>query len=174
MTFDRDGSGARMSREIPRAQQDLGQNVSRCGWYRGCLNPGMLPAPGPDGVPLAIGDRDLFFRCQCCDASLVVDRAAAGMTLTCQECGEATAVPRGDAVALAAKMSATAPGEKEAELHRHLKENESQRTEITGYINQLNIQLHRWQLRLQTLNDRSAQLKAEFASLAPRAVAQPH
>ena len=32
-----------------------------------------------------------------------------------------------------------------AELRRHLRENESQRTEIKGYINQLSIQLHRWQ-----------------------------
>jgi hypothetical protein len=40
------------------------------------------------------------------------------------------------------------------DLLRRLKENESQRTEITRYISQLNIQLHRWQLRLQTLNER--------------------
>jgi hypothetical protein len=49
-------------------------------------------------------------------------------------------------------------------LEHCLKENESQRTEITGYINQLNIQLHRWQLRLQTLNERKQQLEAELAS----------
>ena len=42
-----------------------------------------------------------------------------------------------------------------------MKENESQRTEITSYINQLSIQLHRWQLRLQTLNERKKELEEE-------------
>jgi hypothetical protein len=42
------------------------------------------------------------------------------------------------------------------------KENESQRTEITGYVNQFSIQLHRWQLRLQTLNERKKELPAEM------------
>ena len=48
-----------------------------------------------------------------------------------------------------------------AELRRHLKENESQRTEVNGYINQLSIQLHRWQLRIQTLDERNKELMAE-------------
>ena len=52
-----------------------------------------------------------------------------------------------------------------AELQRHLKENESQRTEINGYINRLGIQLHRWQLRLQTLNERNKQLTDEMGGL---------
>ena len=51
------------------------------------------------------------------------------------------------------------------ELRRQLKENESQRTEITGYINQASIQLHRWQLRLQNLNERKQKLDAELAAL---------
>jgi hypothetical protein len=49
-----------------------------------------------------------------------------------------------------------------AELRRQLKENESQRTEVTGYINQLSIQLHRWQLRLQTLEERRKQLESDL------------
>jgi len=49
-----------------------------------------------------------------------------------------------------------------AELQRHLKENESQRTEINGYINQLSIQLHRWQLRLQTLDERNKELTGQM------------
>jgi hypothetical protein len=47
-----------------------------------------------------------------------------------------------------------------------LKENESQRTEITGYINQLSIQLHRWQLRLTSLNERQQKLQAELAEVS--------
>ena len=51
-----------------------------------------------------------------------------------------------------------------ADLEHRLKENESQRTEITSYINQHNIQLHRWQLQLRTLNERKQQLEVELAS----------
>ena len=48
------------------------------------------------------------------------------------------------------------------DIKRQLKENESQRTEINSYINQLSIQLHRWQLRLQTLNERRKELENEL------------
>ncbi|MBA3651893.1 MAG: hypothetical protein H0W66_10550 [Chthoniobacterales bacterium] len=51
-----------------------------------------------------------------------------------------------------------------SEIQHQLKENESQRTEITGYINQLSIQLHRWQLRLQTLVERQQKLEAELSA----------
>ena len=53
-----------------------------------------------------------------------------------------------------------------SDLQHQLKENESQRTEITSYINQLSIQLHRWQLRLQTLNERQQKLQTDLASLS--------
>ena len=56
--------------------------------------------------------------------------------------------------------STTSPQEV-TDLPRKLKENESQRTEVTGYINQLSIQLHRWKLRLQTLNERKNELEEE-------------
>jgi len=52
-----------------------------------------------------------------------------------------------------------------SDLQHQLKENESQRTEITGYINQLSIQLHRWQLRLKSLNERQQKLEAEIETL---------
>jgi transcription elongation factor Elf1 len=104
-------------------------------------------------------DPDIFFQCEHCKASLVVNRSAAGMKLSCQRCGQPTLVPKpsepADAVAQV------------QEIERTLKENESQRTEVTGYINQLSIQLHRWQLRLQTLNGRKHQLEKELAALKP-------
>ena len=50
------------------------------------------------------------------------------------------------------------------EIQRKITESESQRTEVTGYINQVSIQLHRWQLRLQTLNERKQQLEKELVS----------
>lgn len=63
-----------------------------------------------------------------------------------------------------ASRATAQPGDRTAELRRQLKENESQRTEVTGYINQLSIQLHRWQLRLQTLEERRQQLENELHS----------
>ena len=86
----------------------------------------------------------------------MVDVAAAGMTLTCEKCRKPTIVPH----------PPSAPplenGAKISDLQNQLKENESQRTEITGYINQLSIQLHRWQLRLKSLNERQQKLEADL------------
>src|ERR1700694_314211 len=101
---------------------------------------------------------DIVFACTHCSASFVVDSAAAGMTLDCQKCGKPTTVPNPD-LKVAAGNSV-----KISDLQHQLKENESQRTEITGYINQLSIQLHRWQLRLQTLNERKDQLESDLRS----------
>ena len=97
-------------------------------------------------------DPDIFFHCQHCKAALVANRSAAGMNLACQKCGEQTLVPPPQEPDDNARAYAE-------ELRGKLKENESQRAEITGYINQLTIQLHRWQLRLQTLDERKAQLE---------------
>ena len=100
--------------------------------------------------------RDITFACANCRSPLVVDAAAAGMVLDCQRCGKPTPVP---APAAAASPEVAA---QLADVQRRLKENDSQRTEITGYINQLSIQLHRWQLRLQTLNERKQELEEEL------------
>ena len=100
-------------------------------------------------------DTDIFFHCQHCKAALVANRSAAGMNLTCQKCGQQTAVPQPE------EPNANAIAYAD-DLRGKLKENESQRAEVTGYINQLTIQLHRWQLRLQTLNERRAQLEKEL------------
>jgi len=80
------------------------------------------------------------------------------MTLSCQRCGKPTAVPtpREPSAAATAQLQ---------EIQRKITENESQRTEVTGYINQVSIQLHRWQLRLQTLNERKQQLEKELRTL---------
>jgi predicted Zn finger-like uncharacterized protein len=102
---------------------------------------------------------DIIFTCSNCSASFVVDSAAAGMTLNCQKCGNLTTVPH-TTLEAAAENSI-----KVSELQHQLKENESQRTEITGYINQLSIQLHRWQLRLQTLKERQQKLQTELAAI---------
>src|SRR3954462_9679092 len=101
---------------------------------------------------------DIVFACSHCATSFVVDAAAAGVTLQCQKCGKPTTVP---------KPAPEAPPENAvriADLQHQLKENESQRTEITSYINQHSIQLHRWQLRLKSLNERQQKLEAELAT----------
>ena len=101
---------------------------------------------------------DILFNCQHCASPLVVDAAAAGMTLTCRRCGKPTVVP-------ALSNGPSALPAQTTELQRRLKENESQRTEVTSYINQLCIQLHRWKLRLQTLNERKEELEGALESL---------
>jgi transcription elongation factor Elf1 len=100
---------------------------------------------------------DIVFACEHCATSLVVDAAAAGLAVNCQNCGKPIRVPAAS-IAPAAENAARV-----SEIQHQLKENESQRTEITSYINQLSIQLHRWQLRLQSLNERQQKLEAELA-----------
>ncbi len=108
--------------------------------------------------PASQSPPDITFACMHCSSALVVDAAAQGMTLACQKCGKLTPVPT-----MPAHSGGDAAAQTQlANLKRQLKENESQRTEITGYINQLSIQLHRWQLRLQTLNERRQELDKEL------------
>lgn len=103
--------------------------------------------------------QDIVFACQHCATSYVVDAAAGGVTLQCQACGQPTTVPASEFAAAAGNAL------KISDLQHQLKENESQRIEITGYINQLSIQLHRWQLRLKTLTERQQKLEAELSAV---------
>jgi len=107
--------------------------------------------------------RDIVFECQHCATSFVVDAAAAGFTLNCQRCGKPTSVPK-----IPAEVVLVDPV-RIADLQHQLKENESQRTEITSYINQHSIQLHRWQLRLKELIERQKKLQTDLAALSPPA-----
>jgi len=119
----------------------------------------MQPAGGST-ISVQAPSSDIVFACSHCSTSFVVDAAAAGMTLDCQKCGKPTIVPN-------AKLAAAADNAvRISDLQHQLKENESQRTEITGYINQLSIQLHRWKLRLESLNERQQKLQAELAEVS--------
>jgi len=119
-----------------------------------------MQSAGGSTISTQAPSSDIVFACSRCFTSFVVDAAAAGMTLDCQKCGNPTMVPN-------AKLEAAADNAvRISDLQHQLKENESQRTEITGYINQLSIQLHRWQLRLQSLNERQQKLQAELAELS--------
>lgn len=105
---------------------------------------------------------DITFSCQHCTSRFIVDAAAAGRTLICQECGKPTTVPDPNIEVAAGNAIRI------SELQRHLKENESQRTEITSYINQLHIQLHRWELRLQSLKERQQKLEGELTDICSK------
>lgn len=109
---------------------------------------------------------DLYFSCQHCCASLRVKATAADPTLECTHCGKSTSIPQPPTIDDSVGKPTPATAEELAERERHLKENESQRTEINGYINQLSIQVHRWQLRLQTLNERHNELTRQIAELS--------
>ena len=103
---------------------------------------------------------DIIFSCEHCSSPLVVDGAAAGHTLDCQQCAKPITVP-----AAQPSSDERAVNPAVADIHRRLKENASQRTEITSYINQHSIQLSRWQLRLQTLHQRQKELHDELVAL---------
>ena len=112
------------------------------------------PAPQPNN--------DIVFACTHCATSFVVDAAAAGLAVECQSCGKPTRVPKQSTPVATPDPQHLA---RLADLQHQLKENASQRTEITGYINQLSIQLHRWQLRLKELNERKTKLDGELERL---------
>ena len=109
------------------------------------------------------GADDVFFKCENCGTALVVAATAAGMTLKCQRCGAPTTVPH---LFSAIPKTCAVP---DPELQRRLTENESQRTEVKGYINQLGIQLHRWHLRLEDLDKRKQELLAAIAATSEAA-----
>jgi predicted Zn finger-like uncharacterized protein len=115
--------------------------------------------------PVAAAERstDIVFECAHCRTAYVVDAAAAGVTLKCEKCAHETRVP-----SVADVDESAANALLISDLQHQLKENESQRTEITSYINQHSIQLHRWQLRLKTLNERQQKLQAELGALCNR------
>ena len=122
-----------------------------------------MPQPRGAAVPTPQPTcNDIVFACTHCATSFVVDAAAAGLAVKCQSCGKPTRVPAQSAADI--EMNA-ANAARVSDLQHQLKENASQRTEITGYINQLSIQLHRWQLRLKELNERKAKLDGELASI---------
>ena len=124
-----------------------------------CLSNCSMQPAGGSTLSAQKSSSDIIFACTHCSASFVVDSAAAGMTLDCQKCGKPTTVPN------PALEAAAGNSLKISDLRHQLKENESQRTEITSNINQLSIQLHRWQLRLQTLKERQQKLQTELDAM---------
>ena len=154
------------------AQKSTSKETQKCHavtfrreWYNLCFfSAGMQTNSTEPSESSANTAHDIVFQCPHCRTTLKLDRATAGTTLKCESCQQLIRVPRSrSAKKISSKTERTAQ-EPMTDLEHRLKENESQRTEITGYINQHNIQLHRWQLQLRTLNERKQQLEAELAS----------
>src|SRR4030088_3036130 len=117
-----------------------------------------MEQPGGPTLSTQPQSEDITFASAHCSTWFVGDAEAAGVTLDVQKCANPTRVPPSSAAA--AELA------KSSDLQRQLKENESQRTEITSYINQLSIQLHRWQLRLQTLKERQEKLRTDLEAIS--------
>jgi predicted RNA-binding Zn-ribbon protein involved in translation (DUF1610 family) len=137
----------------------LGFGASPVG-HNGCSSVPIEIAMAKNVEATAATEAGIIFRCQHCKAELVLQREETRLSMKCVQCGKLTAVPRSQKRAVVVD-----PAAQIEEIQRKLTENASQTTEVTGYINQASIQLHRWQLRLQQLNERKEQLEKELAAL---------
>jgi predicted RNA-binding Zn-ribbon protein involved in translation (DUF1610 family) len=157
------------------------------------LNPN-ADVPSPDQIETAgvqVTERDIVFECPSCGGELAVDRDGAGMEVNCAHCGSALVVPeyRGPslqflqaATSKLAKAIQTARDaspknfhfegrllddlkQRQSELQRALRESQTQSTEVQGLIHHATIQLHRYQLKLEVIQERQNELKAELEAL---------
>jgi hypothetical protein len=141
------------------------------------------------GVQLT--ERDIVFECPCCDGELVVDMDGAGLEVNCTLCGGALTVPEYNGPSLQFLQAATAKLTKavqaarnaspkkfhfegsprdelkrrQSELQRALLESQAQTTEVKGHIHHATIQLHRYQLKLEVIQERQGELKAELEAV---------
>ena len=139
-----------------------------------------------------ITERDIIFDCSHCSGELIIDMEGAGMEVTCPLCGVEVKVPDYHGASLQFLQVATArlaravraartasprhfqlegksPEElkqRQAELRRALRENQAQVIEVKGHIHHATIQLHRYQLKLEVLQERQAELTVESDALA--------
>jgi hypothetical protein len=150
--------------------------------------------PTPDQIETAgvnLTERDIVFDCGHCNGELIVDQEGAGLDLPCPLCGKPVKVPEYHGASLQFLQAATAklatavraartasprqfqfegqsPEElrqRRAELQRGIRESQAQATEIKGHIHHATIQLHRYQLRLEVIQERQAELKAELDAM---------
>jgi hypothetical protein len=139
-----------------------------------------------------ITERDIIFGCSHCSGELIIDMEGAGMEVTCPFCGVEVKVPDYHGASLQFLQVATArlaravraartasprhfqlegksPEElkqRQAELQRALRENQEQVIEVNGHIHHATIQLHRYQLKLEVLQERQTELTVESDALA--------
>ena len=150
--------------------------------------------PNPDQIETAgvqVTERDIVFECPHCSGELVIDMDGAGMEVNCALCGAALIVPGYDGPSLqflqvaTAKLAKALQGARNAvpkkfhfegrsseelkrrqnELQRAILEAQAQTTEVKGHIHHATIQLHRYQLKLEVIQERQSELKVELNAL---------
>jgi ribosomal protein L37AE/L43A/ribosomal protein L29 len=155
------------------------------------------PIENPEQIErrgLEITERDIVFECPHCREELVVDLEGAGMAFNCVHCGRSVTVPEYHGPSLYFLEQATskltealrdarraAPKKfdlagrtadelmaRRTELERQLEEMRAQSAEIRGQVNHAMIQLHRYQLKLEMLNESHAELETELKAIAER------
>ena len=143
---------------------------------------------------LEITERDIVFECPHCKGELVVDLDGAGLALACVHCGQTVTVPEYHGPSLHFLEAATSKltealrnarkgsprrfdfsnwstGElvlRRTELERQVQEIQAQSAELRGQVNHALIQLHRYQLKLEMLNESQAELETEVNAIAQR------
>jgi hypothetical protein len=152
------------------------------------------PRESPEQIEregLEITERDIVFECPHCKGELVVDLDGAGLTLACVHCGQSVTVPEYHGPSLHFLEAATAkltealrnarkgsprkfdlsnrtPGDlvlRRTELERQIQEIQAQTAELRGQVNHALIQLHRYQLKLEMLNESQAERETELKAI---------
>jgi len=150
--------------------------------------------PSPDQIESAgvqVTERDIVLDCPHCGGKLVIDRDGAGMEVNCTLCGGGLTVPVYDGPSLeflqvaTAKLAKAVQGARNAtpkkfhfegrprdelkrrqsELQRAILESQAQTTEVKGHIHHATIQLHRYRLKLEVIQERQSELKTELNAL---------
>jgi DNA-directed RNA polymerase subunit RPC12/RpoP len=158
------------------------------------LTPNTQGVPSPDQIETAgvqVTERDIVFECPHCGGELAVDMDGAGMEVNCAHCGTKLVVPEFHGPSLQFLQAATSKLAKaiqaarnatpkkyqfegltsddlkrrQIELQRVLRETQTQVNEVKGHIHHATIQLHRYQLRLEVIQERQSELKAELDAL---------
>jgi transcription elongation factor Elf1 len=153
------------------------------------------PLENPEQVEregLEITERDIVFECPHCHGELVVDLEGAGLSLACVHCGQTVTVPEYHGPSLHFLEAATSkltdalrnarkgsPRKfdfgnrtredliaRRTELERQTEEIQAQSVELRGQVNHALIQLHRYQLKLEMLNESQAELETELKAIA--------
>ena len=159
------------------------------------LNPNLEEGVGsPDQIETAgvqVTERDIVFDCPNCGGELAIDMDGAGMEVQCAHCGHGLTVPEYHGPSLqflqvaTARLAKAVQGARNAipkkfhfeersrdelkrrqnELQRAILESQAQTTEVKGHIHHATIQLHRYQLKLEVIQERQSELKAELNAL---------
>ncbi len=150
--------------------------------------------PSPDQIETAgvqVTERDIVFDCPHCGGELAIDRDGAGMEVNCAHCGVILTVPEYHGASLQFLQAATSKlakaiqsarnaspkkfhfegrsrdemNRRQIELQRVLRESQTQLTEVRGHVHHATIQLHRYQLKAEVIQERQSELKAELDAL---------